>query len=159
MSTLDRASGSSRARSSGLSGILPDKAAPTLQDNSLSRRSPVPDRRSPNCAGQALRHPVLCAWTPGVGVQEGIEMMEAGTTSRNASRLFAGLVIMAFGTLALLDNLGIVRIGNIWRLWPLILIAVGLAKVLKPRGSPGRFAGVLFSAAGLWLLMENLGVW
>jgi len=84
---------------------------------------------------------------------------EAGTTSRNASRLFAGLVVIALGAIALLDNFDIVRIGNVWRLWPLILIAVGLAKVLRPRGSPGRFAGVLFFAAGMWLLMENLGVW
>ena len=90
-------------------------------------------------------------------------MMEAGTeagnTSRNASRLFAGLVVIALGAIALLDNFNIVRIGNVWRLWPLILIAVGLAKLLRPRGSPGRFAGTLLSIAGLWLLLENLGVW
>ncbi len=84
-------------------------------------------------------------------------MMEAGTTSRNASRLFAGLVVTALGAIALLDNFNIVRIGNVWRLWPLILIAVGLAKLL--RGSPGRFAGTLLSVAGLWLLLENLGAW
>jgi len=86
-------------------------------------------------------------------------MMEEGTSSRNASRLFAGLVIIALGSIALLDNFGIVRIGNVWRLWPLVLIAVGLAKILRPRGSPGRFGGTLLSIAGLWLLLENLGVW
>jgi predicted membrane protein len=86
-------------------------------------------------------------------------MMEEGTSSRNASRLFAGLVIIALGAIALLDNFGIVRIGNVWRLWPLVLIAVGIAKLLRPRGSPGRFAGTLLFALGLWLLLENLGVW
>ena len=86
-------------------------------------------------------------------------MVEAATNSRNASRLFAGLVVIALGAIALLDNFNIVRIGNVWPLWPLILIAVGLAKLLRPRGSPGRFAGTLLSGAGLWLLLENLGVW
>jgi predicted membrane protein len=86
-------------------------------------------------------------------------MMEAGTTSRNASRLFAGLVIIVLGAVALLDNFGVLRIGNVWRLWPLILVAIGISKILRPQGSPGRFAGSLLSIVGLWLLLENLGVW
>lgn len=88
-------------------------------------------------------------------------MMEErmGMTSRNASRLFAGLVIVALGAVALLDNFGVLRIGNVWRLWPLILVAVGISKVLRPRGSPGRFGGSLLGIVGLWLLAENLGVW
>ena len=85
--------------------------------------------------------------------------MEAGVTSRNASRLFVGLVIIAFGAIALLDNFGVVRIGNVWRLWPLILVAIGLSKVLRPRGSPGRVAGTILTVVGVWLLLENLGVW
>jgi len=86
-------------------------------------------------------------------------MMETGTVSRNASRLFAGLVVIALGLVALLDNLDIVEIGNVWRLWPLVLIAIGLSKLLRPRGSPGRLVGTVFLAVGLWLLLENLGVW
>ncbi|HEV8375872.1 MAG TPA: DUF5668 domain-containing protein [Candidatus Polarisedimenticolia bacterium] len=85
--------------------------------------------------------------------------MENGMTSRNASRLFVGLVIIALGAIALLDNFGVVRIGNVWRLWPLILMAVGLSKILRPRGSPGRGAGTILTVVGFWLLLENLGVW
>jgi predicted membrane protein len=86
-------------------------------------------------------------------------MLEGGTTSRNASRLFAGLVIIALGGLALLGNFGIVHVGRIWRFWPLILIAVGFSKMLQPRGSTGRFGGAIVSLVGLWLLLENLGLW
>ncbi len=86
-------------------------------------------------------------------------MEEAGMGSRNASRLFAGLVIIVLGGLALLDNFGVIRIHDVWRFWPLLLIAVGLARLLRPRGSPGRFAGVIFFAVGLWLLLENLDLW
>ena len=86
-------------------------------------------------------------------------MNESGFKTRNASRLFAGLVILALGTLALLSNFGMVRIFNVWRLWPLILVAVGLAKLLQPRGAHGRFPGGVFLAIGLWLLLQNLGVW
>jgi predicted membrane protein len=86
-------------------------------------------------------------------------MTEEARTSRNASRLFAGLVIFALGVVALLDNLGILRIHDVWRFWPLVFVAVGLAKLLRPRRSPGRFSGGIFLIIGVWLLMENLGVW
>ncbi|PYQ13596.1 MAG: hypothetical protein DMH00_03740 [Acidobacteria bacterium] len=86
-------------------------------------------------------------------------MMEVETRSRNASRLFAGLVIATLGLVALLDNFGILQIGNVWRFWPLVLVAIGLAKLLGPRGSRGLFGGIFILIIGMWLLLENLGVW
>jgi predicted membrane protein len=93
------------------------------------------------------------------GAPEGRNMEERAVTSRNASRLFTGLVIFALGVIALLDNFGIIRIHDIWRFWPLVLVAAGLAKLLRPRGTPGRFAGLILFGVGLWLLLENIGVW
>ena len=86
-------------------------------------------------------------------------MTETGTTMRNAPRLFFGLVVIALGVVALLDQMGIVPIDNIWRFWPLFLIALGFARLLRPRGSPGRFVGVLFLVVGTWFLLQNLGLW
>jgi predicted membrane protein len=86
-------------------------------------------------------------------------MVEEAGTQRNASRLFAGLVIISLGALALLDNFGVIHIRNIWRFWPLVLVAIGLSKLLRPRGSPGRLGGAIFFGVGMWLLLENLGVW
>jgi predicted membrane protein len=96
---------------------------------------------------------------PITGVPEEGTMTQSTMTSRNASRLFAGLVILALGVLALLGNFGIVQIPDVWRFWPLILVALGLARLLRPRGSRGRCAGVVLLFIGLWLLLENLDVW
>ena len=40
------------------------------------------------------------------------------------------LLLIGAGVLLLLDNFGIVWIGRIWDLWPLALIAMGLAELL-----------------------------
>lgn len=84
--------------------------------------------------------------------------MERIAGPRNAPRLFVGLVICALGMLALLDNLGIIEFGNIWRLWPLILIALGMSRLLRPPGSQGRFAGGILLLLGGWFLLNNLGI-
>jgi predicted membrane protein len=75
---------------------------------------------------------------------------------RNAPRLFIGLVILTIGALALLDSLGVVEIGDAWRFWPLFFVAIGLARILRPRGSPGRFTGLVFFVIGLVLLLREL---
>src|SRR5262245_54380708 len=84
--------------------------------------------------------------------------MESMTVSRNAPRLFVGMVVIALGALALLDNLGVLDIGGVWSLWPLIIVAFGLARMLRPRGQPGRWMGGLFFLFGTWLLLQNLGL-
>ena len=52
-------------------------------------------------------------------------------TSKPDSGLTAvALLLIGAGVLLLLDNFGIVWIGRIWDLWPLTLIAMGLAELL-----------------------------
>lgn len=43
------------------------------------------------------------------------------------------LILIAAGVLLLLDNLGILWIDHIWDLWPLTLIAVGVAELIRWR--------------------------
>ncbi len=43
------------------------------------------------------------------------------------------LVLIAAGVLLLLDNLGILWIDHVWDLWPLSLIAVGVAELIHWR--------------------------
>ena len=78
--------------------------------------------------------------------------------TRNASRLFLGLVIITLGLIALLDNLGVVHIQSAWRFWPLFLVAMGLSRLLRPAGCPGRWTGFILLLLGLWFLANNLGV-
>src|SRR5262250_2832694 len=84
--------------------------------------------------------------------------MEPMTASRNAPRLFVGMVVIALGALALLDNLGVLDVGDVWSLWPLLLVAFGLARMLRPRGQPGRWTGGLAFLFGTWMLLQNLGL-
>ena len=43
------------------------------------------------------------------------------------------LMLIAAGVLLLLDNLGILWIDHVWNLWPLSLIAVGVAELIRWR--------------------------
>jgi len=43
------------------------------------------------------------------------------------------LILISVGVLLLLDNLGILWIDHIWNLWPLSLIAVGVAELIRWR--------------------------
>jgi len=57
------------------------------------------------------------------------------TYSSNAPKSDSGMTAVALlligaGVLLLLDNFGIVWIGRIWDLWPVTLIAMGLAELL-----------------------------
>jgi len=45
-----------------------------------------------------------------------------------------GIALIVFSLLLLASNLGGVPLNEVTRLWPLILVAVGLYLVLRPRG-------------------------
>src|ERR1700682_1438989 len=65
--------------------------------------------------------------------QAGVRFMTtySSHTSKSDSGLTAvALLLIGAGVLLLLDNFGIVWIGRIWDLWPLALIAMGLAEVV-----------------------------
>ena len=75
-----------------------------------------------------------------------------------APRLFFGLVVITLGLIALLDNLGVIDVRDPFRFWPLGLIALGFARLLRPAGSPGRWTGGLLVVVGGWILLHNLNV-
>jgi hypothetical protein len=60
-----------------------------------------------------LQHPRSCSSSMGVTV--------------------IALILISAGVLLLLDNLGILWIDHIWNLWPLSLIAVGVAELIRWR--------------------------
>jgi len=82
--------------------------------------------------------------------------MEHDRSKWLAPRLFLGLVVITLGLIALLDNLGIMQVEDPFRFWPLALVALGLARMLRPAGSPGRWSGTLFLLVGMWILLHNL---
>ena len=77
---------------------------------------------------------------------------DSGTVS--ASLIF-GLAVVAVGVLFLLDNFG-VPVGNVWGYWPVILIAIGLAKVVDSRETSGRTGGAVILLVGLVFLADKI---
>ena len=52
-------------------------------------------------------------------------------SQRENSRNLAGIILITGGLLFLLSNLGLFHIFNLAKLWPLILIAIGLAALVR----------------------------
>jgi predicted membrane protein len=74
------------------------------------------------------------------------------------SHLILGLAIVAIGVGLLLDNMGIYQIGNIWRYWPVILIAMGLSKIMDSPVSGGKLWGGFLFLIGCGFLADNLNL-
>ena len=71
------------------------------------------------------------------------------------SGLIPGAIILAIGTIFLLNNLGIVRAGHFFRFWPLFLIFAGLVKLANPSR---RAWGVILLFFGVLLQLNQLGI-
>jgi hypothetical protein len=72
--------------------------------------------------------------------------------------IFAVLMIAA-GVLLFLDNIGLFHFHDVWRFWPLALIAVGVAKLMDCRGLGGRIWALMLIAVGASFLLDNFGFW
>src|SRR5712692_3126830 len=75
-----------------------------------------------------------------------------------AGGILIGGIIIAIGLLLLLDNLHIVRIHDVWRFWPLILVVYGVSRVLESHRPPGYIWGGAIALIGALLLLDNLDI-
>lgn len=71
--------------------------------------------------------------------------------------LIPGIVICGLGVLFLLNNLNIVHIYDWWRLWPVILIVIGLQKLVDSSRPNDRAGGIVMLTVGGVFLANNLG--
>jgi len=76
------------------------------------------------------------------------------SSPRITPRLVIGLSVMAAGAVLLLDQIGLVQADNLFRLWPVVLIGVGLAKLTQPAQS--RQGAMVWLIVGGGLLAANL---
>jgi len=81
-----------------------------------------------------------------------------GTHRSGMSGILIGAVIVIIGLMLLLDNMGIVRIYDAWRFWPVILIVVGVSKVLEGRSPATYVWGGMVALVGALLLLNNLHI-
>ena len=70
--------------------------------------------------------------------------------------IVVGAFIVAIGLLILLDNLGIIRVHDVWRYWPVLLIVFGVSRLLECRTPAGYIWGGVLTLVGALLLLNNL---
>lgn len=58
---------------------------------------------------------------------------QPGSCDGGIAATVIALILISAGVLLLLDNLGILWIDHIWNLWPLSLIAIGVAELIRWR--------------------------
>jgi predicted membrane protein len=78
--------------------------------------------------------------------------MTSSNAVRITPRLIIGLGILALGLLWTLDNMNVIESEAITRWWPLILVAVGAARLLDPYA--GKTASVVLIGVGTLLLLD-----
>jgi predicted membrane protein len=75
-----------------------------------------------------------------------------------SSRFVIGLVIAAIGFILLAGNLGWLDARHLFRsVWPLALVAVGVAMVRDPTQRKGQPWGWVLITIGIWIFADNIG--
>jgi len=71
--------------------------------------------------------------------------------------LFAGVLLMAIGSMFLLDRMGYADLHDVLHnYWPMFLVALGVSRFLKRRRA---WSGVSLIVIGLWLQATTLHWW
>jgi hypothetical protein len=72
--------------------------------------------------------------------------------------IILGLAIVALGVGLLLDNMGLFRIGDLWRYWPVILIAFGLSKAMESPAIGSKLFGGFLVLIGCGFLADSFHI-
>ena len=79
-------------------------------------------------------------------------------SSRLTPRLVFGLAVMALGLLLTLHNLGVLEARMFLRFWPVVLIAMGLAKLIQPGAAREHSGALIWLFLGVAFLLSSLGL-
>src|SRR5512140_2566086 len=83
--------------------------------------------------------------------------MEQISSPQHRGSLVAGILLLVAGLVFLLDNFGVIYIGEpVSHFWPLIIVALGLVRIFQAENSSERRKGFGWMFFGLWLLVSVL---
>lgn len=75
--------------------------------------------------------------------------------ARTSGGLVAGLILIGLGLLFLGEELRWLEAEAAWRFWPLVLVALGIAKLARASGADQRKGGLVLVMIGGWLLVNT----
>ena len=75
-----------------------------------------------------------------------------------AGGIVLGGLIVIIGLFILLDNMGIIRLHDVWRYWPVLLIVFGVSRILESHAPAGYIWGGVLTLAGALVLLDNLDI-
>ena len=73
------------------------------------------------------------------------------------NRVVLGAIIIGFGLLALIDNLHLFGMVDIFTFWPTVFIVVGILKIFQTQTRSGYIFGAVLIALGVLFTLEHLG--
>lgn len=74
---------------------------------------------------------------------------------RGRGGIFMGIILALIGLAFLLNNMGYISIGYLWRFWPLLIVLVGIFHVTSRER---RLWGIFLMAGGVLLQLNQLGI-
>src|SRR5262245_12164936 len=84
--------------------------------------------------------------------------MTNGKPSRFTPRLILGVAILLAGLAFTLDNFGVVDADTFIDFWPLLLVAVGVAKLATAPRTGGWLSALIWIFIGVWWTLYNLAI-
>ena len=73
--------------------------------------------------------------------------------THSTPQVILGALIIAVGVILILDRVNLLSAGDLFRFWPLLIVAYGLSRFAQPHGTHGRlFGGILVLFGGLLFL-------
>lgn len=77
-------------------------------------------------------------------------------TIERKGQLIAGVIIAGLGLLLLAERFVGFYVRDIWHLWPLILVGIGVVRLTGSEQAEQRRSGLFLTVVGLWLLVNTL---
>ena len=77
---------------------------------------------------------------------------------KKTGQVVAGVVVLLLGVALFFDQLGSIRFYEIGRLWPLIVVAVGVSRLLGADGRQTRRRALVVLFIGVWLFIANMAL-
>jgi|RhiMethySRZTD1v2_1073278.scaffolds.fasta_scaffold2345041_1 cell wall-active antibiotic response 4TMS protein YvqF len=85
--------------------------------------------------------------------------MNDGNREKRTDGVVGGVILITLGVIFLLEQQGLLAFAGIRNWWPLIVVAVGLAKLIGGGSGRRRRGGLWVLFVGLWLLANANHYW